>query len=145
MSPRVEGWAREDLPVLGRILSDWVDETPWMPRLHTREEDAGFVRGLAESHIVRVVRIEGQPVGFLARKGSEIDALYLAALARGVGIGRALVEDAMGAAAHLELWTFAANTGALKFYKRLGFHEVDATDGAGNSEGLPDVRLEWRR
>jgi GNAT superfamily N-acetyltransferase len=43
----------------------------------------------------------------------------------------------------LELWTFAANIGARRFYERHGFLAVDATDG-DNEEGAPDVRYEWR-
>ena len=31
------------------------------------------------------------------------------------------------------------------FYVREGFTEVELTDGAGNDEGLPDVRLVWHR
>jgi len=33
---------------------------------------------------------------------------------------------------------------ARRFYGREGFVEVEHTDGAGNEEGEPDVRLEWR-
>ena len=51
--------------------------------------------------------------------------------------------DDAKAAGHLTLWTFQANDGARRFYAREGFREVEFTDGAGNAEKLPDVRLEW--
>ena len=45
----------------------------------------------------------------------------------------------------LELWTFQANTRARAFYAREGFAEVKLTDGQGNDEELPDVRMVWNR
>ena len=44
----------------------------------------------------------------------------------------------------LELWTFQANHGALRFYVREGFTEGQRTDCA-NDEGLADVNLVWER
>lgn len=132
-----------DLPALARVLSDWVAETSWMPKLHTRRQDLGFVRSLHQSGSVRV--IGDPPLGFLARQETEIPALFVAALARRQGIGRALLRDAMETASVLRLWTFQPNAAAREFYRSLGFVEIEQTDGAGNEERLPDVRLEWRR
>ena len=56
-----------------RLLGDWVRETGWMPVLHSREEDLGFVAGLIARTEVLVA--EG---GFLARERDEVLALYLA-------------------------------------------------------------------
>jgi hypothetical protein len=41
------------------------------------------------------------------------------------------------------LWTFQVNGPARRFYERHGFVEVAQTDGSGNEEAEPDVRLEW--
>jgi GNAT superfamily N-acetyltransferase len=113
-----------------------------MPKLHTAAEDLWFVGELVLHATVRVV---GRPaVGFLARQGAEVDALYLAPQARRGGRGRALIAEAMAVEPVLRLWTFQANTEARAFYAVLGFVEVGRTDG-DNDEGLPDVRLEWRR
>jgi len=43
----------------------------------------------------------------------------------------------------LSLWAFAANHGAIAFYGRAGFVEVLRTDGSGNEERQPDVRMRW--
>ena len=132
-----------DLPALALIMGDWVLETPWMPKLHSREEDLWFLGHLRERGILRVA---GEaPLEFLARQGGEVDALYLAPEVRGQGIGAALLNEAKAAEPVLRLWTFQANAGARAFYAREGFVEIEQTDGAGNDEGLPDVRLEWRR
>ena len=132
----------EDAAALAAILSDWIDATPWMPRLHSRDEDRAFVAEL----IARCdVTLAGEvPCGFVARDGDEIPALYVAAFARGRGIGRRLLDRAKATRRRLSLWTFQANTGARRFYARAGFREIERTDGAGNDERLRDVRLEWR-
>ena len=64
--------------------------------------------------------------------------------ARRQGHGRALLDHAKARADRLSLWTFEANREALAFYAAQGFAETARTDG-DNEEGLPDVRLEWRR
>lgn len=136
-----------DLPVVARILGEWVAETPWMPKLHTPEEDLWFVGKLRSEGRMRVAALGPRAidvVGFLAREGGEVLALYVAEGARGRGIGRALLSDAMADCPEGGLWTFQANQAARGFYARMGLTEVMMTDGE-NEEGLPDVRLEWSR
>ena len=96
-------------------------------------------RGLA-----RAVRA-APPVGFLARRGAFVHALYLAPRARRRGIGSALLAAAKATSERLTLWVFAANLPARAFYATHGFQAVEAGDGSGNDEGLPELRLEWRR
>jgi GNAT superfamily N-acetyltransferase len=129
----------EDAPMMAQVLGDWCRDTPWMPKLHSRAEDLGFVTGLLQTHLVRV--FEG--LGFLARQGSVVDALYLAPAGRGQGFGRALLDE-VKLTGLVQLWTFQANQGARAFYLREGLREVRMTDGAGNDEKLPDVWMEWR-
>lgn len=88
---------------------------------------------------------EGRLVGHMAVSPGWIDHLYVAPERHGDGIGRALVARAQAEQAALQLWTFQANARARRFYAANGFAEVEWTDGAGNEEGMPDVRLEWRR
>ncbi|MGL4239009.1 GNAT family N-acetyltransferase [Tabrizicola sp.] len=133
-----------DAGPLALILGDWVRETGWMPVLHSREEDVGFLSGLIESHVVRVARGGTGPMGFLARKAGHIAALYLAPEARGLGVGKALLDEVKAVEPTVELWAFQANRGAVAFYLREGFREVERTDGR-NDEGLPDLRLIWRK
>lgn len=140
ISPATPG----DAPALARILGDWVRGTGWMPVLHSREEDEGFLRHLIATRIVRVLRLP-DAAGFLARDGRQIDALYLAPAARGQGWGRVLLDEAKAAEPRLTLWIFAANAGARAFYAREGFAEVQATDGQDNEARLPDIRLEWQQ
>ncbi|MCR9155945.1 MAG: GNAT family N-acetyltransferase [Rhodobacteraceae bacterium] len=129
---------------VGAILSGWIDETPWMPRIHTRAEDiahAGMMVGRGWVTVCETETIEG----FLAHDGDVIHALYVDSSARGQGVGCRLLTDAMRRVDHLTLWTFQANTRAQAFYERHGFAPVERTNGAGNDEGLPDIRYHWQR
>lgn len=127
------------------ILSDWVDETPWLPRVHTRGEDLAHAGILIDRGWVRVAEVRGAVAGFLARDKAAIHALYVAQSARNQGIGSALLTDAQAATARLSLWTFEANTNAHRFYETAGFTLAERTDGAGNDENLPDRRYDWSR
>ena len=43
----------------------------------------------------------------------------------------------------LQLWTFASNAGAQRFYERHGFVARERTDGSENEEGAPAIRYRW--
>jgi GNAT superfamily N-acetyltransferase len=128
---------------IGMILSDWIDETDWMPRIHKREDEQGFAVELVRRGWVTVARRGGAVQGFLARDCAEIAALYVAAQARGQGVGSRLIEHAKKRSRRLELWTFQFNQPARAFYERHGFIEIARTGGARNDEKLPDIKYLW--
>jgi len=134
-----------DAARLAEILADWKDETPWLPDLHSRDEDAYFLaRLIAETEVLTARNWRGLQ-GFLARDGEIVQALYVAGPARCRGVGRQLLGEAKRRSNRLSLWTFQANARARAFYAREGFCEAEATDGSANDENLPDVRLVWER
>lgn len=133
-----------DAGAVGAILSALIDGTPWMPRLYSRAQDISFAGNMIDHGWVRVAEAQTGVVGFLARDGAEVNALYVAPEARGQGVGSALLTEAQSLSPALELFTFQANAGAQRFYARHGFSETARSDGAENDEGLPDIRLEWR-
>lgn len=134
-----------DAGTTGTILSDFAAQTDWMPKLHTAAEAISFCGSMIDRGWVDVAELDGKVCGFIARDGDEINALYLAAHAQGRRIGSALLEQAQAAVPKLSLWTFQANTGAQRFYKRHGFTELERTDGARNEEKLPDIRMIWNK
>ncbi|MEP3844318.1 MAG: GNAT family N-acetyltransferase [Paracoccaceae bacterium] len=134
-----------DAGKVGAILSNFIDTTPWMPRIHTRAQDIGFAGMLIDRGWVRVAETPAGVLGFLAREGEMIQALYVADHARGQGVGSALLQDTCDQQKRLTLWTFQANTRAQNFYTTHAFREVERTDGSGNDEGLPDIRYEWHK
>lgn len=97
-----------------------------------------------------VAEIDGTVVGLMVldhdRDGRGwIEHLYLDP----AWVGRGLGDRFVGLAKErlpggIEAWCFQVNDAALRFYTRLGFIEVERTDGAANEERAPDVRLAWR-
>lgn len=129
----------------GDILYGFLQDTPWMPKLHSLKETQTFCQNMIARGWVRVAETAGRVVGFLARDQQFVHALYVAKSARGQHVGLKLLRDAQMQEMALELWTFQANQGAQRFYLREGFHEVERTDGQGNDEKLPDIRYRWER
>ncbi len=134
-----------DAGAVGAILSEFIDTTPWMPRIHTRAQDLAHAARMIGFGWVSLADHQGDVLGFMARNGEEIDALYVTQKARGQGVGTALLQHAQAMSPRLELWTFQENTGAQRFYERHGFTETRRTDGTDNDEGLPDILYEWLR
>ena len=84
-------------------------------------------------------------VALMALATDMIDQLYVAPGWTGRGIGHRLVSLAKTRRPRgLDLYTFAVNSGARRFYERHGFAEIEHGDGSGNEEGQPDVRCAWR-
>ena len=118
--------------------------------MRTLRSDSGAVGGRYDRFCTwsggrRIVSENETITGFLARNGDDIHALYIDPKARGQGIGSKLLTNAMHQEDQLTLWTFQANTRAQAFYERHGFTPVEHTGGAGNDEGLPDIRYLWQR
>ena len=109
---------------VGAILSEFIDITDWMPRIHSRAEDTEIT-------------------GFIARDQSITNSLYVTASTHQKGIRKALLNHAKSISHELTLWTFVGNENAQKFYKSAGFIEVERTGGAGNEKNLPDIRFYW--
>lgn len=133
----------EDATACAAILNAWIDERDWMPRVHTHEEVESFYQDFV--FVKREVWVVGEPLaGFMALDGDAdmVTALYVGTPGR--GLGKRLLDHAKQDRQSLELWTFVANDGARRFYRREGFVEVRETDG-DNEEGLPDVLLRWER
>lgn len=133
-----------DAGPVATILSGFIDDTPWMPRIHTRAEDLAFCADMIARGWVDVIGRDGIQ-GFIAREDETIHALYVAPRAQNQGLGARLIGAAQAASSLLRLWTFQANTGAQRFYSRQGFRELRRTDGTGNDEKLPDIQFTWQR
>ena len=127
------------------IMSNYMEDTLWMPRVHTGAEDIGFLGLMIDRGWVTVAMSAGKVVGLVARDGANIQALYVEKNTRRLGCGALLLAHAKADAEKLSLWSFQENTDAQAFYIANGFCEVERTDGAGNDENLPDIRFEWHR
>lgn len=131
------------VPHLARILWAFTRATPWLPQVRGPFEDLRALARVTRRGWVRVVRDGSGIVGFIVRDGSRVHALYVARARRGQGLGGALLAEAKGAAAALDLWVLEQNADARSFYAAQGFREAARGQGAGNDEGLPDILMIW--
>lgn len=132
-----------DIYAMAKILGDWFTVTPFVPRLHTVEEDRWFI-GQAVENAHTIVADDDGVKGFIVRNDEEISQLYVAPDARGRGVGAALLDKMKARADRLTLFCFQENTGACRFYERHGFVAETFSDGSGNEEQVPDIRYVWR-
>ena len=116
---------------------------PWLPVLHTTEEDVGFF-GRALAGEAYVFELDGAVAGFAVVGEAELDHLYVEPDAQGRGIGSALFALVAEVRPNgFRLWVFRDNTAARRFYEARGCRVVRGTDGADNEERTPDVLYEW--
>jgi GNAT superfamily N-acetyltransferase len=118
-------------------------DLPYLPDLHTPQEDLWFFR-----HRVFVeceVWVAGAPDAFVAFREGWVDHLYVRGRHQRRGLGTALLAQAMRTHAALRLWAFQKNAAAIRFYQARGFRAIERTDGSRNDEREPDVLMEWVR
>ena len=113
------------------------------PQRHTAESVLAFMTGAVADKEVWVADVD-QIVGFLTLDDAFVDALYVGPDHQGLGIGTALLDLAKARRPDgFALWVFASNAPARGFYHRHGLVELEHTDGSGNEERSPDVRMAW--
>lgn len=131
----------EDAATCARIVSDWIDRTPWLPGVHSANDLEAMI---AEALPHRDIFLIGDPVeGYLSLnpETGQIGALYLDR--PGQGFGKALLDRAKQGRDYLHLWTHAPNDAAHRFYAREGFAVVE--ENPKGDDGLPELRMEWHR
>jgi GNAT superfamily N-acetyltransferase len=83
-------------------------------------------------------------VGLMVLDGDWVDQLYVEPDLTGRGVGARLLDVAKRRRPDgLQLWTFASNAGAQRFYERHGFVARERTDGSENEERAPAIRYSW--
>ncbi len=89
-----------------------------------------------------VAEVGGEVVGYALLTATWLEDLYVDPAHQGQGVGSALLDLARAVRPDgFDLWVFATNAPARAFYRRHGLIEVESTDGSGNEEREPDVRL----
>jgi len=89
------------------------------------------------------VDARGETLGFMGTSGESLEMLFVAPAARGMGIGRALVEHAIRELAVRVVDVNEQNGQAVGFYRRMGFEVVGRSelDGQGKPYPLLHMRL----
>ncbi|MEJ7795306.1 MAG: GNAT family N-acetyltransferase [Nocardioides sp.] len=136
-------------------------DAPAMADLHVdaREANLGSMPPMVHSreatHRQMTGRLDGASTGWVAERGGALvgylvltddwlDDLFLAPGETGHGVGAALLDVAKAERpSGLLLWVFESNRGARRFYERHDLIALETTDGSGNEERSPDVRMVW--
>jgi len=120
------------------------DSEPAMPpQLHSPESVLAYTTGMIVEKEVWVAEAD-EIVGFATLAEAFLDALYVGPDHQGFGIGTSLLDLAKARRPDgFALWVFASNAPARGFYHRHGLVELEHTDGSGNEERSPDVRMAW--
>ena len=139
----------EDGPTIAAIFTaSRTHAIPQMPpSVHTPEEEKEYYcRRITDDEVTTwVAEAGGEMLGFALCTPTFLDALYVRPDLKGQGLGSLLLD--VVEATHpqgYELWVFESNVGARRLYERRGLVEVERTDGAGNQEKAPDIRMAWR-
>lgn len=114
--------------------------------VHSDAETREWIRTVVipEREVWLVEDADGRPLGVLVLAEDWVDQLYIEPAFTGKGWGSRLIQLAKSRRpAGLQLWTFATNTAAQRFYLRHGFVVAETTDGSGNEEKSPDIRFVW--
>jgi chorismate mutase len=116
------------------------------PAMHTAEEDqAWFAARLGDGeHEAWVAEDDGGLLGYALVTATWLDHLFVDPSRQSAGVGTALLDVVMGVRPDgFCLWVFESNVRARAFYARHGLVELERTDGSGNEERAPDVKLAW--
>jgi GNAT superfamily N-acetyltransferase/chorismate mutase len=136
----------DDAEAVARVNTDArVAAVPAMPPgIHTHEETRAWVRRRLQELQMWVAEVDGAVVGYAAVSPGWLDDLYVLPGFAGRGIGSALLELVKTMCpAGFALWVFESNVPARRFYERHGLLELEHTDGSGNEERAPDLRMAW--
>ena len=119
---------------------------PDMPKsIHTTAEIRAWFGELFDTdREVWVAEQDDAVAGYLILDPEWLDSLYVRPDLTGQGIGSVLIDLAKSLRpAGFALWVFESNARAKAFYGRHGFFAAERTDGSGNEEKAPDIRMVW--
>jgi GNAT superfamily N-acetyltransferase len=143
MTPHIRSGQQSDVVACVKIISDWVDETPWHGPLVEHQEMVADWSDFFESELVWVAEIEDRIVGFCTRSDDNIGALYVAIEARNTGIGKRLLNMVKVDRDWITVWVYEENKHARKFYQREGLIEVSRE--IDDESNLMNVELRWTK
>jgi L-amino acid N-acyltransferase YncA len=145
---RVRPLRPEDWPAVAAIFAEGV-----ATGRATFETEAPTWQAWDETHLAAhrlVAELEGEVAGWAAvvpysrrpvYHGVGEESVYVAAAARGRGVGRALLEALVESARAGGLWTLQAgifpdNVASLELHRRVGFREVGVRERIGRLDGV---------
>jgi len=131
-----------DLYTAARVAA--VPQMP--PAMHTNAEDREWMAAqlAKDDHEAWVAERDGAIIAYALITPTWLNHLFVHPDHLAAGIGTALLDLVKSLRPEgFELWVFESNLGARRFYARHGLVELERTDGSGNEEKAPDIRMGW--
>lgn len=136
-----------DLPALARmhLAARRAAGDAFPPGVHGDDDVLAWVSGWDLTTCdVWVATHAGHVAGYSRSTLTWLDDLYVHPDHQGSGVGSALFETVTARRPDgFCLWVFESNAPARAFYRRRGCLELERTDGRGNEEQAPDIRVAW--
>ena len=135
----------DDLPAVAEIYLRSRDAAAMPPGIHPPDEVRAWVTGWdLTGRDVWLAEGSDGPLGFANLTPTFLDGLHVVPEAARQGVGSALLDLAKAQRPQgFGLWVFEINHPARAFYRRHGLVELERTDGAGNEERAPDIKMVW--
>ena len=136
-----------DLPAVAEVhIASRAAAVPAIPAgIHTDDEARAWVGSWDLTAYDVWLALRGdEVVGYSRATPTWLDDLYVLPDAQGLGVGAALLD--LVKAQHPDgfgLWVFESNGPARRFYTHHGLVELERTDGSGNEEQAPDIKMAW--
>ncbi|WP_321805457.1 acetyltransferase [Burkholderia sp. BCC1993] len=131
-----------------RVLDIWrqaVDATHhFLSDDDRRAIEAEVVAFLPGAPLDLAVDESDRPVAFMLLDGSHMEALFVDPAHHGAGVGRRLVEAALGRHPDLSTDVNEQNEAAAGFYERLGFERCGRSALDGQGRPYPLIHLRYR-
>ncbi|MGI8645161.1 MAG: GNAT family N-acetyltransferase [Nocardioides sp.] len=134
-----------DTDQLASVHLDARRHAPMPPGVHSEEEVRVWLAGrLRSDDEVWVAELDGTVAAYARMTETWLDDLYVAPSSAGQGIGSALLDLVKSLRpGGFSLWVFESNTPARAFYEHRGLVALERTDGPGNEEREPDIKMAW--
>ncbi len=137
-----------DAPTVAEVFLrsfQWAYRNSAVALTHPPNDVRRWVRDeMLPGHEVTVMESAGVVVGYAAESPGWLSHLYIDPAWTGQGLGAAVLSTVkQHQPAGFDLWTFAVNNRARRFYESHGLVAVEFGDGSTNEEGQPDVRYRW--
>ncbi len=134
----------QDGPEIGEIFLAASKQTlSFLPKTHTDDQARRWICDVVlPTTTVWVAETDCEVAGFFSLNGEKLEHLYVHPDHQSVKVGSTLLDQARVLSPdRLQLYTFARNQGARRFYERHGFRAI--AFGQDNEENEPDVLYEW--
>ena len=135
----------DDAGQLASVHLDSRQRAAMPPGVHTDDEVRRWLAGrLRSDDEIWLAEVDGAVAAYARMAESWLDDLYVAPPFAGQGLGSALLDLVKSLRPDgFCLWVFESNHPARDFYERRGLVALERTDGAGNEERAPDVKMAW--